>query len=138
MKWLPFLTLLSRAQNRLLSKLGAARFFEHDILVGSPPKFQGCERDVVYLSMVASGGQTVAQVQNLHRQRFNVAMSRARDRCVLVRSIAAVDINNPEDVKRSIIDFFAQKGAGGGGGDKGEWVEEEVSKSDDPSSCYIS
>ena len=78
----------------------------HSILVGDPPSFQGAERDIVFLSMVCSRGAVPTQNQLLHAQRANVALSRARDRCVLVRSIGLNDIPSIDDIKVPIIEFF--------------------------------
>lgn len=68
--------------------------------------FQGAERDIIYLSMVCSRGSCPAQNQQFHFQRANVALSRARDRCVLVRSIDLRDIPSMDDMKIPIIEFF--------------------------------
>jgi len=93
-------------RGRLLDAVGPEAIARHDILVGDPPMFQGAERDVIFLSMVCSIGSIPAQTQLLHYQRANVAMSRARDRCVLVRSIDMLHVPNRNDVKHHIIQFF--------------------------------
>src|SRR5262249_38237981 len=41
--------------------------------------FQGTERDIVYLSMVADAANKTALTMLRYEQRFNVAVSRARD-----------------------------------------------------------
>jgi len=94
-------------RGRLLDTLGPKIMAEHEILVGDPPTFQGAERDVVFLSLVASPGHVPTQSQLMHFQRANVAMSRARDQCTLVRSIDLTDIPSSEDVKGTILEFFA-------------------------------
>jgi hypothetical protein len=68
--------------------------------------FQGAERDIVFLSMVCSKRSCPTQNQQFHFQRANVALSRARDRCVLVRSIDLRDIPSMDDMKVPIIEFF--------------------------------
>jgi hypothetical protein len=60
--------------------------------------------------MVCSPGRAPTQSQLVHFQRSNVAMSRARDQCILVRSIDISDIPSTDDVKIPIIEFF-QKAA---------------------------
>lgn len=60
---------------------------------------QGDERDVILLSMVASRGAAPTQVGRMYEQRFNVALSRARDRMVLFRSLDSKDIANRDDMK---------------------------------------
>jgi superfamily I DNA and/or RNA helicase len=59
----------------------------HRIACGDSATFQGNERDIMFLSMVADPNSKMAQTANQFEQRFNIAMSRARDRIVLVRSV---------------------------------------------------
>jgi len=93
-------------RGRLLDSCGPEYLARHDVLIGDPPQFQGAERDVVFLSMVCSRENCPTQNQQFHFQRANVALSRARDRIVLVRSIDLADIPSLEDVKVPIIEFF--------------------------------
>lgn len=93
-------------RGRLLDRIGPSKFKEHNVLVGDPPTFQGAERDVVFLSMVCSPGSVPTQNRLMHAQRMNVALSRARDRMVLVRSIDSHHIPNNEDIKLPVIEFF--------------------------------
>ncbi|KAL7567932.1 hypothetical protein ACA910_019644 [Epithemia clementina (nom. ined.)] len=93
-------------RGRLLDSVGPHKYKLHDILVGEPPSFQGAKRDIIFLSMVCSPGSVVTQNQLMHAQRVNVALSRARNRMVLVRSIESNHIPNEQDIKFSIFDFF--------------------------------
>jgi hypothetical protein len=93
-------------RGRLLDAVGPQLMARHDVLVGDPPTFQGAERDIIFISMVCSPGSVPTQNQQMHAQRANVAMSRARDRCILVRSIGLNDVPNNEDIKLPIIEFF--------------------------------
>ena len=68
---------------------------------------QGDERDVILLSMVASPGSAPPQLGRVYEQRYNVALSRARDRMVLFRSLDAQHVSNPDDLKGWTIAFFA-------------------------------
>jgi hypothetical protein len=95
-------------RGRLLDAIGPEKMARHNILIGDAPTFQGAERDVVFLSMVCSRGSVPTQSQLMHFQRANVAMSRARDRCVLVRSIELTDISSMDDMKVPIIAYFMQ------------------------------
>ena len=95
-------------RGRLLDVIGPQKMNEHNILVGEPPSFQGAERDIVFLSLVCSPGSVPSQTQLMHAQRANVALSRARDRLVLVRSINTNHVSNNQDIKIPIIGFFAQ------------------------------
>jgi len=96
-------------RGRLLDAIGPEKMARHNVLIGDPPTFQGAERDIVFLSMVCSPGSVPTQSQLMHFQRANVAMSRARDRCVLVRSIDIGHISSLEDVKVPTIEFFLQQ-----------------------------
>ena len=46
----------------------------------------------------------------MYEQRFNVALSRARDRMVLFRSVDSKDVSNRDDLKVSTIRYFSQGG----------------------------
>jgi hypothetical protein len=95
-------------RGRLLDAVGPGKMARHEVLIGDPPTFQGAERDIIFLSMVCSPGCAPTQNQQFHFQRVNVAMSRARDRCVLVRSLDLKDIPSLDDAKIPIIEFFMQ------------------------------
>jgi very-short-patch-repair endonuclease len=57
------------------------------ISVGPPSVFQGRERDIMLLSMVLGPGDRGAENRTDLQQRFNVALSRARDRMYLFHSV---------------------------------------------------
>ena len=95
----------NRIYTRLISELGAEVIEKHRIMCGNAATFQGQERDIVFLSMVACPETAVAQTSRVFEQRFNVAASRARDRLVLVRSVAASDLR-PGDLKLALIEHF--------------------------------
>lgn len=85
-------TLLGHEQARLINELVSARIspediIEHDIVVGQPPAFQGRERDIMLVSMVLAPGDRSFSSVLAQQQRLNVAMSRARDRMYLFRSV---------------------------------------------------
>jgi very-short-patch-repair endonuclease len=77
----------------------------HAILCGDSATFQGSERDIVFLSMVADSTSSTALTMLRYEQRFNVAVSRARDRAVLVRSVRRDELN-PSDLKARLIAHF--------------------------------
>jgi len=68
--------------------------------------FQGSERDIMFLSMVADFGRHHALSGQLFEQRFNVAASRARDRMYLVRSVEPDELSNT-DIRRTLIEHFS-------------------------------
>jgi very-short-patch-repair endonuclease len=89
----------------LLEALGEELMTRHRIACGDSATFQGNERDIVYLSMIADPSSKQAQTAIQFEQRFNVALSRARDRLVLVRSVREEELK-PEDLKARVIRHF--------------------------------
>jgi very-short-patch-repair endonuclease/transcription elongation GreA/GreB family factor len=98
-------TQANRIYSRLITELGTETIEKHRIMCGNAATFQGQERDIVFLSMVACPDTAVSQTSRIYEQRFNVAASRARDRLVLVRSVAASDLK-PGDLKLALIEHF--------------------------------
>ena len=97
--------------DRLIEELGSELIEKHRIMCGNAATFQGQERDVILLSMVASPGDARSMVQRLYAQRFNVALSRARDRMILVRSVTSSDLK-PGDLKLAVVEHFRDPMAG--------------------------
>jgi very-short-patch-repair endonuclease len=101
------ISLIGSKQAALINRLVLERFGEeivvrHKIACGDSATFQGNERDIVLLSMVADSLKKQAQTATHFEQRFNVAMSRARDRLYLVRSVREEELN-PNDLKARVI-----------------------------------
>ncbi|WP_426422210.1 AAA domain-containing protein [Bradyrhizobium genosp. A] len=92
-------------RTKLSEAVGEEIMQRHAILCGDSATFQGSERDVVYLSMVADSSHKTALTMLRYEQRFNVAVSRARDRVVLVRSVRREELN-PNDLKARLIAHF--------------------------------
>ena len=90
---------------KLSETVGEEVMQRHSILCGDSATFQGTERDIVFLSMVADPMRKSALTMLRYEQRFNVAVSRARDRVVLVRSVKREDLN-PNDLKARLIAHF--------------------------------
>ncbi len=94
-------------QKRLMDRIGESAMVRHRIVCGDSATFQGDERDIVFLSMVADRKRKQSQTAMQYEQRFNVALSRARDRMVLVRSVTENDLN-PNDLKARVIRHFKE------------------------------
>ena len=92
-------------RSKLSQAVGEEVMQRHAILCGDSATFQGTERDVVFLSMVADPMHKTALTMLRYEQRFNVAVSRARDRVVLVRSVKREELN-PSDLKARLIAHF--------------------------------
>jgi very-short-patch-repair endonuclease len=90
---------------KLSETIGEELMQRHSILCGDSATFQGSERDIVFLSMVADSSPKTALTMLRYEQRFNVAVSRARDRAVLVRSVRREELN-PSDLKARLIAHF--------------------------------
>lgn len=74
---------------------------------GDARLFQGSERDIMFLSMVADPKNSRALSGNMFEQRFNVAASRARDRMYLVRSVQLSDLS-PLDIRGGLLAHFSK------------------------------
>ena len=94
-----------RIYERLTAEIGTEAMARHQIMCGNASTFQGQERDIIFLSMVACPETARAQTARMMEQRFNVAMSRARDRMYLIRSVAASMLSE-KDLKAAVIEHF--------------------------------
>ena len=92
-------------QQLLLERVGEEAFHRHKIACGDSATFQGKERDIMFVSMVSSPGDG-ALTSQVFQQRFNVALSRARDRMYLFRSVAEENLKNPQDLRLKVIRHF--------------------------------
>ncbi len=91
----------------LLKKIGEAEYLKRNILCGNSTSFQGDERDIIFLSLVtAHNHQRAALTKREDEQRFNVAVSRAREQVWLFHSIQIEDLSNTEDLRYKILDHF--------------------------------
>jgi len=86
-------------------RLPAAELLRREFDCGDARTFQGSERDIIFLSMVADPERSHALSGNAYDQRFNVAASRARDRMYLVRSVTAEQLSE-RDIRRSLLEHF--------------------------------
>lgn len=93
---------------RLTTELGPEVMHRHRIACGGARTFQGKERDIMFLSMVAAPNPKSAPLtRDTFAQRFNVAASRARDRMYLVRSVDLEHLSEADKYRRSLITHFA-------------------------------
>ena len=92
-------------QAMLLERIGEDAYVRHDIACGDSAVFQGKERDIVLLSMVECPQTCTSKTALPFQQRFNVALSRARDREYLFRSVTE-EMLKPDDLKAKVIRHF--------------------------------
>ncbi|MEI7900860.1 MAG: AAA domain-containing protein [bacterium] len=93
--------------DRLTNELGPELMQRHHITCGDARTFQGKERDIMFLSMVASPKDAKANSGLMYEQRLNVAASRARDRMYLVRSVEPEHLSEADRLRRRLIAHFA-------------------------------
>ncbi|PRX50856.1 AAA domain-containing protein [Prauserella shujinwangii] len=95
-------------EKKLLDRIGKQEWTARDLRCGDAPDFQGSERDVMFLSMVAAPEQDrrmAALTRDLYVQRYNVAVSRAKDQVWVFHSIDRQDLRNPEDMRFQLLDY---------------------------------
>jgi very-short-patch-repair endonuclease len=105
-------SLLGPEQAQLIDKMvrarcDAAELARRQFSCGDARIFQGSERDIIFLSMVADSKQHHALSGTMYDQRFNVAASRARDRMFLVRSVRLEELSTL-DLRRTLVEHFAK------------------------------
>ncbi|GAB6137477.1 AAA domain-containing protein [Halanaerobaculum tunisiense] len=81
---------------------------EHDFLAGDAYAFQGDERDVIILSMVVANNRRFrALTKESEKQRFNVAVSRAKDQLILFHSVElGADLQNLKDMRYKLLNYI--------------------------------
>ena len=89
------------------SRCDAAELLRRRFECGDARVFQGSERDIMFLSMVADSRNHHALSGNMFEQRFNVAASRARDRMYLVRSVRLDELSTA-DIRRTLLQHFSK------------------------------
>lgn len=94
-------------QDKILIELGEDIYQEYNIACGDASTFQGKERDIIFLSMVVGPNQGAVMNKRESEQRFNVALSRAKDRMYLYRSIEESDLSNESDLRLKVLQHFA-------------------------------
>lgn len=93
-------------EGQLLKRLGAEEMERRRLVCGNPYSFQGDERDIIFLSMVAAPNQTIGSLTKASdERRFNVAASRARDQMFLFHSVTINDLGN-NCLRRRLLEFF--------------------------------
>src|SRR5580704_10059706 len=92
--------------NLIHASVSPDRYELHRVLCGNAAQFQGDERDVVFISLVdtAERGSRSLRDQELFKQRFNVAASRARDQMWIVHSLSPHNDLKADDLRRQLIE----------------------------------
>lgn len=124
------ITLLGTGQKFLIEDLLADRIplderQRRRLRVGNAEEFQGDERDIVFIGLVASltgpdGPRRIGSYSSsLYRQHINVAASRARDQVRLFHSVTLTELGET-DLRRAYLDWFSRPAEERDGADLGE------------------
>ena len=107
-------------ERKLYEAIPIAEYEKHRILCGSASNFQGDERDVIFLSMVDSNNGTgplsmaSGEGQDSNgkpmKQRYNVAVSRAKDQLWVVHSLDYTADLKPGDMRRRLLEYVTNLG----------------------------
>lgn len=90
----------------LKDRLGEQEMMRREIICGDAYAFQGDERDIIFMSMVAAPNEAIgALVKQSDKRRFNVAASRPRDQVWLFHTATVNDLN-PEDMRSKLLAFY--------------------------------
>jgi very-short-patch-repair endonuclease len=95
--------------DRLLrSRISATTYADRGVICGTPPQFQGDERDVILLSVVNHAPDGPLRLLSSdpgqdHTKRYNVAASRARDQMWVVHSLNPDTDLKEGDLRKQLI-----------------------------------
>lgn len=93
-------------ERKLLGAIEPEVIEERRLICGDAYAFQGDERHVVFLSMVAAPNERIgALADDSARQRFNVAVSRAQDQLWLFHS-AGLDVLSPTCMRYRLLNYL--------------------------------
>ena len=96
----------SLIENQLLERLGADKMEQRRLVCGDPYSFQGDERDIMFLSLVAANNKKIGTLTMApDERRFNVAASRACDMMILFHSVTSDELSS-SCLRRRLLDFF--------------------------------
>ena len=93
-------------EKQLLERFGAEEMERRRLVCGNPYSFQGDERDIMFLSLVAASNERIGPLTKAaDERRFNVAASRAKDQMILFHSVTCDDLSI-HDLRRRLLEFF--------------------------------
>ena len=98
-------------EHKLLQTLEPEVIDQRRLICGDAYAFQGDEREIIFLSMVAAPGATRigAMTNDAARQRFNVAASRAQDQLWLFHT-ATLDVLSPACMRHHLLSYMLNPG----------------------------
>jgi len=101
-------TQAERVEQLLIERMDPKEYRARELRCGDSADFQGSERDVIFLSMVAASaeGERLAPLTaERYVQRFNVAGSRARDQMWVFHSVTLEELTNREDMRYQLLEY---------------------------------
>lgn len=110
------ITLLGTKQAELINKLAIEKidpveYENRRILCGNSANFQGDERDIVFITLVDSNEEEGplnlkgTGKNNSSKQRYNVAVSRAKDQLWVIHSLDHNNDLKPNDMRKGLIEY---------------------------------
>ena len=97
-------------EHKLLEKLEPEVIEARRLICGDAYAFQGDERQIMFLSMVAAPNERIgALAAESARQRFNVAVSRAQDQLWLFHSVD-LDVLSPTCMRHRLLSYMLNPG----------------------------
>lgn len=100
----------SLIERKIHGKMSPADIETRRLVSGTPPQFQGDERDVIFLSMVDGRPDSPPhRLRNIDdgrfKKRYNVAVSRAKDQLWVVHSLLRDPDLQTNDLRRRLLEF---------------------------------
>lgn len=97
-----------------LADLGSDVIERLQLKVGDSASFQGAERDVILLSLVAGVNPEAPKAPSgltheRYVQRFNVAVSRAKEQVILFHSATLDDLKNRDCMRRKLVEYVYEE-----------------------------
>lgn len=94
-------------EHLLIKEIGTEEIEKRNIICGDAYDFQGDERDIIFLSLVAAPGETGmrAIATEKDKRRFNVAVSRAKDQLWFFHTPTTNDFRNKECLRYQLINY---------------------------------
>ncbi len=93
-------------ESMLVKELGAEEMEKRRLICGTPSHFQGDEREIIFLSMVAAPNERIGPLTTeSYKRRFNVAASRAKDQMWLFHTATRNDLIDA-CLRKQLLEFF--------------------------------
>jgi tetratricopeptide (TPR) repeat protein/very-short-patch-repair endonuclease len=93
-------------ESKLLSCLSPTDLEDRKIICGDAYAFQGDERDIMFLSLVAAPNERIGVLnKEADKRRFNVAASRAKDQVILFHTATLSDLH-PECMRYKLLEYY--------------------------------